>query len=109
MPRYDYELCEGKCEYCGGRFEVTQPMSEPALTECPMCDRPVRRCVSVAGIKVKPFNAELRDLGLTKLVKRSDGSYENVTRRRGEPAKFDPQKFKLPGDTDCGPGGCGTR
>lgn len=106
MPRYDYELIDGKCEYCGGRFEVIQSMKEPPLTECPMCDRAVRRCFSVPAVKVERSNADLRDLGLTKLVRRSDGSYENVTRRPGEPAKFDPSRFRLPGDTG-GAGGCG--
>lgn len=30
------------------------------------------------------FNGELRDLGFTKLVKRDDGVYENVTVRGGD-------------------------
>lgn len=105
MPRYDYELCEGSCAYCGGRFEVSQPMAEAPLTECPMCDRAVRRCFSVPFVKAVRSNAELRDLGLTKLEKRSDGTYENLTRRQGEPMIFDPRNpaFK-PGE--CPPGAC---
>ncbi|HVY60003.1 MAG TPA: zinc ribbon domain-containing protein, partial [Planctomycetota bacterium] len=93
MPRYEYELCEGDCDFCGGRFEVTQSMKDDALAECPMCDRAVRRCVSrIAGVKVQKSNAELRDLGLMKLEKRADGTYENLTRRPGEPRIFDPTK-----------------
>jgi putative FmdB family regulatory protein len=92
LPRYDYELIDGTCNYCGGRFEVTQSMKEEPLTECPMCDRPVRRLFSVPGVKVERSNAELRDLGLTKLEKRSDGTYENLTRRAGESRIFDPRR-----------------
>ena len=101
MPRYDYELIEGGCDYCGGRFEVAQSMREDPLTECPMCDRPVRRCFSAPGVKVERSNAELRDLGFMKLEKRSDGSYENLTRRHGEPKILDPRKLpKLDGGGD---------
>lgn len=115
MPRYDYELSEGACDFCGGRFEVTQPMKEAPLTECPMCDRAVRRCFSVPGIKVIRSNAELRSLGLMKLEKRADGTYENLTRQPGLPRIIDPN---APGvddppastsdsDPACGPGGRG--
>jgi putative FmdB family regulatory protein len=111
MPRYEYELCEGNCDFCGGRFEVAQSMKDDALTECPMCDRAVRRCVSrIAGVKVGRSNAELRDLGLTKLEKRADGTYENLTRRQGEPRIIDPRAADAGGDDAagaCGPGGCG--
>ena len=39
MPRYVYELCEGGCQYCGGRFEVTQSMKDDPLTKCPKCKK----------------------------------------------------------------------
>jgi putative FmdB family regulatory protein len=111
MPRYEYELIEGSCDFCGGRFEVTQPIKDDALKECPMCDRAVRRCVSrLAGVKVQRSNAELRDLGFMKLEKRADGTYENLTRRAGEPRIFDPSKPNAGtegcGGGACGPGGC---
>lgn len=40
MPIYDY-----KCEKCG-RFEKTQRITEPALTQCPTCGGPVQRLIS---------------------------------------------------------------
>jgi putative FmdB family regulatory protein len=40
MPTYDY-----KCEKCG-RFEKTQRITEPALTQCPTCGSPVERLIS---------------------------------------------------------------
>ena len=39
---------------------------------------------SAPFISCQKSNGELRDLGFTKLVKRDDGVYENVTRREGE-------------------------
>ena len=39
--------------------------------------------VLVVGI-VQTFNSELRNVGFTKLVKRDDGVYENVTAIEGE-------------------------
>jgi putative FmdB family regulatory protein len=104
MPRYDYEVCEGGCDFCGGRFEVSQPMSDPPLSECPMCDRPVRRCFSAPAVKVVRSNAELRDLGLMKLEKRADGTYENLTRRKDEPRIIDPHAPEAGGD--CAGGAC---
>ena len=93
MPRYDYEPIDGRCDDCGGRFEVFQPMSDAPLAECPMCDKPVRRLIALPNVKTTRSNAELRDRGFTKLVKRSDGTYENVTRRGGEPRTIDPRKL----------------
>ncbi len=92
MPRYDYEPVDGHCSFCGGRFELAQSMSEPALTECPMCDKKVRRLISAPALKIERSNAELRDLGFTKLQKRQDGTYENLTPRPGEPKIVDPRK-----------------
>jgi hypothetical protein len=37
-----------------------------------------------SNISSAKTNSELRDLGFTKLVRRDDGVYENVTRREGE-------------------------
>jgi hypothetical protein len=40
--------------------------------------------LSVPGIAIPTGNAELRNQGFTKLVKRDDGVYENVTRSGNE-------------------------
>ena len=45
---------------------------------------PVRKLISRFSISTPKSNRELRDLGFTKLVKRDDGVYENVTARDGE-------------------------
>jgi predicted nucleic acid-binding Zn ribbon protein len=44
----------------------------------------VRKVLTPPGIAVPKGNAEIRNMGFTKLVKRDDGVYENVTRSGGE-------------------------
>ena len=68
----------------GRIFEVTQSLQERPLARCPHCGGPVRRLISLVGLNIPKSNAELRDLGFTKLVKRDDGIYENVTARNGD-------------------------
>ncbi len=83
MPVYEYEHSAEACER-GRVFEVRQSMHDTPLSRCPQCDAPVRRILSAAFVSSQKSNSELRDLGFTKLVKRDDGVYENVTRREGE-------------------------
>lgn len=86
MPTYVYEHA-GKAAGCklGADFEVEQSVKEPALEKCPECGRRVRRIITPSfGIGVPKSNADLKGLGFTKLVKRGDGNYENVTAIDGE-------------------------
>lgn len=83
MAIYEYEHIENPCEK-GRIFEATQSMSDKPLTRCPRCNGPVRKLISRFSVSAPKGNSELRDLGFTKLVKRDDGVYENVTRRKGE-------------------------
>lgn len=83
MPVYEYEHIDTPCDL-GRVFEVTQPMEEKPLKACPVCRGKVRKLISLVGISSPKTNSELRDLGFTKLVKRDDGVYENVTARDGE-------------------------
>ena len=47
MPTYDYA-----CDDCGHTFEAFQKMSDPVLTECPVCGKHVHRVLSASiGIK----------------------------------------------------------
>ncbi len=46
MPTYDYA-----CDDCGHTFEAFQKMSDPVLTECPVCGKHVHRVLS-AGIGI---------------------------------------------------------
>lgn len=83
MPVYEYEHLLDSCD--GGKvFEATQSINDPPLVQCPNCEQPVRRIMSAPFISSPKTNSELRDLGFTKLVRRDDGVYENVTRRGSE-------------------------
>ncbi len=83
MPVYEYEHTQKGCKR-GSVFEVKQSIHDTPLSKCPQCRTPVRRILSAPFIACQKSNGELRDLGFTKLVKRDDGVYENVTRRSGE-------------------------
>jgi putative FmdB family regulatory protein len=80
MPVYEYEHTEHPCSI-GRIFEVTQSLKERPLSKCPQCNCPVKKLISLVGVSTPKTNSELRDLGFTKLVKRDDGIYENVTAR----------------------------
>ena len=83
MPVYEYEH-EGK--YCdlGRVFDFEQSIKDDPLTICPNCHAPVKKILSLANINRPKTNTELRDMGFTKLVRRDDGIYENVTAREGD-------------------------
>jgi putative FmdB family regulatory protein len=83
MPVYEYEHLEDPCDR-GKVFETKQSINDAPIDRCPSCQRPVRRIMSAPFISSSKTNSELRDLGFTKLVKRDDGVYENVTRRGSE-------------------------
>jgi putative FmdB family regulatory protein len=81
MPLYDYAPVSGKCRRCHGRFEVVQRVSEPKLKSCPTCGKAVERVISAVPVHGKystKSDSKLKDLGLTKYVKTSDGSYERT-------------------------------
>ena len=46
MPLYEYELCEGDCKVCGGKFTLRRLLSAPELKQCPACKKPVRKVFS---------------------------------------------------------------
>jgi putative FmdB family regulatory protein len=84
MPTYEYEHLDEPCER-GQIFEIRQSLNDPPLAVCPRCKGMVKKLMSCASIRrSQKSDSELRDLGFTKLVKREDGVYENVTQREGE-------------------------
>lgn len=83
MPTYEYEHTGEPCKF-GKIFEVQQSMRDDPLSSCPGCGGTVKKLISRVAIATPKTNAELRDLGFTKLVRRDNGVYENVTRRDGE-------------------------
>ena len=83
MPIYEYEHLKKPCSL-GRVFDVNQSIRDKPLMQCPNCGGPVRKLISRINISTPKTNSELRDLGFTKLVKRDDGVYENVTARDGD-------------------------
>lgn len=86
MPVYEYEHTKKACKL-GKGFELVQSIKDDKLDKCPECGGPVKRLISGAYVSTPTTNSEYKNMGFTKLVKRDDGVYENVTRRGGD-AKY---------------------
>lgn len=79
MPFYEYEAIGDGCSYCTGGFEELQKMKDKHLTVCPECGALVRRIISRANISKDILgNANLKEKGFTKLVRKDKGVYEKV-------------------------------
>lgn len=50
MPTYQYACTNGDC---GTRFELVQSFTDPAASECPTCEGPVRKVYSAVGVVFK--------------------------------------------------------
>lgn len=92
MPSYDY-----RCPANEGVFEVRHGVKETLNDWGELCahleievgrtpaDAPVFKLIrSAPAIASVPTNAELRDAGFRKLVRRDKGVYEDVTRPRND-------------------------
>ena len=79
MPLYEYELCEGDCVVCGGKFTLRRPVDAPPLKVCPACKRPVRKIISTfnSPSKLKPVSfSDAKKAGFTVLKRLGKGEYE---------------------------------
>ena len=105
MPVYEYH-----CKDNGCTVEVTHPMDVKLQTWGELCFvaqiplenteplAPIERIFTQPpGIAVATFNSELKNIGFTKLVKRDDGVYENVT------ATGDEKRYMKKGDSESVP------
>ena len=99
MPRYDYF-----CDDNGRTLEVIHRISLTVTRWGDLCrlagidpgdtpeDAAVRKVIITPPMANTPAgNAELKNLGFTKLEKRYDGTYENVTRSGTEKRFLDPK------------------
>jgi len=91
MPVYEYEHIGAGCER-GKQFEFSQPMESERLTACPSCGEPVKRLLSMVSINTPKTTSDLKNLGFTKLVRRDNGVYENVTATGTESRIWDASK-----------------
>ena len=79
MPIYEYELCQGECPMCPGRFTLRRPISAPALKRCPLCKKPVRKVLSAFNTPtyLKPVSTvDAKKAGFTVLKRIGKGEYE---------------------------------
>ncbi len=99
MARYDYY-----CAANGLTVEVVHGISQALSSWGDLCrlanidtgetdeESPVRKIITMAPMANTPAgNSELKNLGFTKLEKRYDGTYENVTRTGTEKRFLDPK------------------
>ena len=79
MPIYEYELCEGDCKVCGGKFTLNRPLSAKPLTHCPLCKKPVRKIFSAFSTphKLKPLSVtDAKKAGFQVYKRLGKGEFE---------------------------------
>ena len=79
MPIYEYELCDGDCAVCGGKFTLRRPLDAKELTNCPACKKPVRKIISTFSTptQLKPLSVtDAKKAGFSVLKRVSKGEYE---------------------------------
>jgi putative FmdB family regulatory protein len=50
MPTYQYACMDAAC---GNQFELVQSFTDPAASQCPVCEGPVRKVFSAVGVVFK--------------------------------------------------------
>ena len=82
MPLYKYVHDKEKGKDCPEEFEVLQYLSEPDLTVCPDCGKPVHRILgNFAPVKSERdmlSDKNIGEKGFTKYVKAGNGYYEKT-------------------------------
>ena len=76
MPLYEYELCDGQCTVCGGKFTLRRPLQAAPCTQCPLCKRPVRKLISTfsSPVQTKPVSiTDAKKAGFTVLKRTGKG------------------------------------
>jgi putative FmdB family regulatory protein len=90
MPIYEY-----RCEACGHQEEFLQRLSEPPLTECPVChEKSFTKLLSAAGFQLKgsgwyatDFKNKGRKPAEKKAEAKPDAKKESGTETKPEPKK----------------------
>jgi len=76
MPLYEYEVCEGSCPVCGGKFTLHRPLSAKPLTNCPACKKPVRRIWSTFNSPKALSVSDAKKAGFSVFKRLGKGEYE---------------------------------
>ena len=93
MAVYDYEHTGRACRL-GRVFEHEQPIKDEPLDKCPECGRPVKRLIASPNLSFPKSDSTLKEQGFSKLVRRDQGVYENVTAQDGQTKIVDYNKLK---------------
>ena len=91
MPNYDY-FCEANAKTIAVHHDINTKLKTWGeicfVAQIPLGDTdvlaPVRLVIRPIAINVPISNSQLKEHGFTKLVKRDNGVYENVTATDGE-------------------------
>lgn len=82
MPTYEYRsTAEPGCSFCADGFEVVRKISDPELTACPECGKPVTQVLSAAGISRSGPGLDRENIekhGFTQYRKSGKGVYEKT-------------------------------
>lgn len=76
MPLYEYEICEGNCPVCGGKFTLHRPLSAKPLTNCPACKKPVRKIWSTFNSPKALSVSDAKKAGFSVFKRLGKGEYE---------------------------------
>lgn len=76
MPLYEYELCEGNCVVCGGKFTLRRPLNAQELKNCPACKKPVRKIISSFNAPKSLSISSAKKAGFTVYKRLGKGEYE---------------------------------
>jgi len=79
MPLYEYELCDGNCAACGGRFTLAPPVERGGTDQVPACKKPVRKVITSFNTPklTKPVSfSDAKKAGFTVLKRVNKGEYE---------------------------------
>lgn len=90
MPTYEYGCAAGH------RFEVTQKMSDPPLTKCQVCERPVSKLISASAIMFKGSGWYVTDYS-DKMKHPAEGEKAGTP---SEPKKDDAEKPAAPAPSE---------
>ncbi|HJY75190.1 MAG TPA: zinc ribbon domain-containing protein [Burkholderiales bacterium] len=93
MPIYEY-----RCQACGHQEEFLQRVSEPPLTECPICRKPTfQKLLSAAGFQLKGsgwYATDFKNKASKPAEKKSDDKAESKS--DAKPEKKSESKSEAP-------------
>jgi putative FmdB family regulatory protein len=91
MPIYEY-----RCEVCGHQEEFLQKVSEPQLTECPVCHKPTfSKLLSAAGFHLKGsgwYATDFKSKSAKPAEKKADAKPDAKTDSTTTETKSEPKK-----------------